>query len=63
MPPLIVWALGALGAILIGRWIANEARRRNAELRARQAEGVGRGEREQARTLERDPATGIYRPK
>jgi hypothetical protein len=63
MPPLIVWALGALGAILVGRWIANEARRRSAELRARRAEGVGRGEREQARTLERDPVTGIYRPK
>jgi len=62
MPPLIVWALGALGAIVAGRWIANEARRRNAELRARQAAGVGR-EREQARTLERDPLTGVYRPK
>src|ERR1700674_4827011 len=54
MPPLIVWALGGLGAMAAGRWIANEARRRSAELRARQAEGVGRGEREQARTLERD---------
>jgi hypothetical protein len=63
MPPLIVWALGALGAIVAGRWIANEARRRSAELRARQAEGVGRGEREQPRTLERDPLTGVYRPK
>ena len=63
MPPLIVWALGALGAIVVGRWIANEARRRSAELRARQAEGVGRGEREQARTLKRDPLTGVYRPK
>ena len=62
MPPLIVWALGALGAIVAGRWIANEARRRSAALRARQAEGVGR-EREQARTLERDPLTGVYRPK
>ena len=62
MPPLIVWALGALGAIVAGRWIANEARRRSAELRTRQAAGVGR-EREQARTLERDPLTGVYRPK
>ena len=62
MPPLIVWALGAFGAIVVGRWIANEARRRSAELRTRQAAGVGR-EREQARTLERDPLTGVYRPK
>jgi hypothetical protein len=62
MPPLIVWALGALGAVVVGRWIASEARRRSAELRARQAEGLAR-ERERAPTLERDPVTGIYRPK
>jgi len=62
MPPLIIWALGALGAFAVGRWIANEVRRRSAELQARQ-ETVGRAERDQARTLERDPATGIYRPK
>jgi hypothetical protein len=63
MPPLIVLALGALGAILIGRWLANAARRRRAEFGARQADGVGGAEREQAPTLERDPVTGIYRPK
>jgi hypothetical protein len=63
MPPLIVWALGALGAMVVGRWIANEVRRRGAELRAQQAEGVGRPERDRAPTLERDPVTGIYRPK
>ena len=62
MPPLIVWALGALCAVVVGRWIANEARRRSAELRARH-EGAGRAERGHARTLERDPVTGIYRPK
>jgi len=63
MPPLIVWALGALGALVLGRWIAAEARRRSAELRARRAEGVGPAERERAPTLRRDPVTGIYRPK
>ena len=62
MPPLIVLALGALGAMLIGRWIAHEAQRRSAELRARQAEAAGPSERE-VPTLQRDPATGIYRPK
>ena len=61
MPPLIVWALAAIGAVLVGRWITNEARRRS-EMRARQ-EGVGRAERDQARKLERDPVTGVYRPK
>jgi hypothetical protein len=63
MPPLIVLALGALGTILIGRWIAGEARRRSAEVRARQAEAGRRSEREETPTLERDPVTGIYRPK
>jgi hypothetical protein len=63
MPPLILWTLGALGAIVIGRWIANEARRWSAELGARQAERAGRAERDHAPTLERDPVTGIYRPK
>jgi hypothetical protein len=63
MPPLIVWALGLVGAFLVGRWIANEARRRSAELRARHAESAGKTERDRSRTLERDPVTGIYRPK
>jgi hypothetical protein len=58
MPPLIVWALGALGAVALGRWIAAEVRRRTAEVHARPAEGIERGTR-----LERDPVTGIYRPK
>jgi hypothetical protein len=58
MPPLIVWALGVLGAIALGRWIAGELRRRSAEVHVRQAEGLERGAR-----LERDPVTGIYRPK
>jgi hypothetical protein len=62
MPPLIVWALGLVGAFLVGRWIANEARRRSAELRARHAE-TAKTQRDHSRTLERDPVTGIYRPK
>ena len=62
MPPLILWALGALGAFVIVRWIASEARRRSAALRAR-AEGGGRAERDHTPTLERDPVTGVYRPK
>jgi hypothetical protein len=60
MPPLIVWALGVLSAVVAGRWIANEARRRTDELRARDADGSAHGP---ARTLERDPVTGVYRPK
>jgi len=63
MPPLIVWALGTLGAIVAGRWIASEARRRTAELRARETEGVPGAGPDAGRTLERDPVTGVYRPR
>lgn len=59
MPPLIVWALGVVGAIALARLIAREARRINAELHpATPAPTDG-----EAVTLERDPATGVYRPK
>jgi hypothetical protein len=61
MPPLIVWALGALGAAVLVRVIAREARRINAELHPRQPAPVD-GDTEAVR-LERDPKTGIYRPK
>jgi hypothetical protein len=58
MPPIILWALGAVGAAVIGRFVMKEARRINAELHP---EPVG-AERDVQR-LERDPKTGIYRPK
>ena len=62
MPPLILWAVGALGAAVAGRWLFNEARRVNAELHpSGSSEPVD--ERETIRKLERDPRTGIYRPK
>ena len=32
MPPVILWAVGALGAAFAGRWLFKEARRVNAEL-------------------------------
>ena len=61
MPPLILWALGAVGGAIAGRWLYREARRVNAELHPEQGRPVD--ERETARKLERDPQTGIYRPK
>jgi hypothetical protein len=63
MPPVIIWALGAIGALVVGRWLAREAQRIQAGLRARDAEPVDATGREEVRTLERDPVTGIYRPK
>jgi hypothetical protein len=59
MPPVILWAIGALGAAVAGRWLYREARRVNAELHPEQrpANEVEMGK------LERDPKTGVYRPK
>jgi hypothetical protein len=61
MPPLILWALGAAGAALAGRWLYKESRRVNAELHPDARSPVD--EREDVRKLERDPETGVYRPK
>jgi hypothetical protein len=62
MPPVIVWVIGMLAAVWIGRQIAREWRRLHAELRAKR-EPHERAGRDEMRTLERDPVTGIYRPK
>jgi hypothetical protein len=62
MPPLILWALGAVGAAVAGRWLYREARRVNAELH-RDEPPTPVDERASARKLERDPRTGVYRPK
>jgi hypothetical protein len=59
MPPLIVWALGVVGAVALARLIAREARRINAVLHPRAPVPSG----DEAIRLERDPETGVYRPK
>ncbi|MGU3496994.1 hypothetical protein ACLBXM_23375 [Xanthobacteraceae bacterium A53D] len=62
MPPFLLVALGALGAAALTKFIATENRRVNDILdKQRQAE-AGDGT-EPATQLERDPATGAYRPK
>jgi hypothetical protein len=60
MPPLIFWALGAIGAALAGRLLYRETQRVNAELHPDESDGA---QREAVDKLERDPATGIYRPR
>lgn len=58
MPPLILWALGAAAAAVIGRVLYRESQRINSELH-----GEPRAERgERGHKLERDPETGVYRP-
>jgi hypothetical protein len=62
MPPVVLWALGAIGATLVAKWLAREARRINAELHPEEPHPVDLG-RVKGRKLEQDPETGIYRPK
>jgi hypothetical protein len=60
MPPVILWALAAAGAAFAGHFLFRESRRVNSELHPDVPE---RDERATARPLERDPRTGVYRPK
>ncbi len=62
MPPVIVWAFGAIGAVLAGRWLVKEAKRINDELHPRDA-APPKAEREHMPKLEPDPDTGVYRPR
>lgn len=59
MPPVILVGLGLLGAAALGRLLVHESRRVNATLHPRNAPG----ERAGLQRLERDPDTGVYRPK
>lgn len=60
MPPFLVVALGAIGAAALAKLIASETRRVNEALdRRRKAQD---GDLKTVR-LERDPATGEYRPR
>ena len=59
MPPVIVFALGVLGAAATARWLYREGRRINAELHPTPAK-VGEAD---PVPLERDAKTGVYRPK
>ncbi|MCS0495040.1 hypothetical protein [Ancylobacter mangrovi] len=61
MPPVIVLALGAMGAAALVKLLARESRRVNAELDAtrREEEALRDGARP---SLRRDPASGEYRP-
>jgi hypothetical protein len=64
MPPLVVVALGALGGTMLVRWALREAQRINHELEAARLATVRErtGDQQRARTLRRDPVTGVYRP-
>lgn len=63
IPPLVIWALGALGVTALARVLVREHRRVNEELEAaRNSVLTEKTERARAPTLRRDPRTGVYRP-
>ena len=61
MPPVLVLALGMMGAAVLVRWCLKEAQRVNTELDGVRsaAEPV---DRDALPTLKHDPLTGEYRP-
>jgi hypothetical protein len=62
MPPLIVWAFGAIGAAVVAKWLVRQGRRVSTGLRPHAAGSGQAGEEDARPTLRRDPITGIYSP-
>jgi hypothetical protein len=62
IPPLFVWALGALGAAAVVKAVAKEWRRVNAELDEVKNAPAAEPAIEALPKLKRDPDTGVYRP-
>ena len=62
-PPLFVWALGVLGAAAAAKAAVTEWRRVNAELDKAEEGAELSPEAEAATKLQRDPETGVYRPR
>jgi hypothetical protein len=58
MPPLIVWLIGAAGAVIGAKLWSMAERKANEDL-----ERVRNAQEEDVRQLERDPVTGTYRPR
>jgi hypothetical protein len=61
IPTVVVWALGAVGAAVLAKYVKNEWQRVNAELHPRNtARATDNVDRARLPTLRRDPKTGIY---
>ncbi|MBX9773354.1 MAG: hypothetical protein K2Y71_02985 [Xanthobacteraceae bacterium] len=62
MPPLMKWAVAALGGAALVRWAVKEIRRVNEELeRVKAQPAMDAAARRRLPTLRRDPATGEWR--
>ena len=63
MPPLVIAALGAAGAVVLARFLVREGRRVNDLLDPHRAAPAKAASAEAPfERLERDPVTGAYRP-
>lgn len=58
MPPLLVWIIGAAGAVIGAKLWSMAEKKANEDL-----ERVRTEETDDVRKLERDPVTGTYRPR
>ena len=62
IPPLLKWALAALGGAAAARWVVREVRRINEEIdRVKAQPAMDAASRKSLPTLRRDPATGEWR--
>jgi hypothetical protein len=62
MPQALIMVLGAIGAAFAAKLLMKEWRRVNDELDRARAEPATAESRETLPKLQRDPATGEYRP-
>jgi hypothetical protein len=60
MPPAFLWALGAIGAALAAKLLADAGRKANRDLE--EVRNSAKDERTKIPTLERDPESGQYHP-
>jgi len=62
LPPLLRWALAAIGGAAITHWALREMRRVNEELdRVKAAPATDQAAQQQLPTLRRDPISGEWR--
>jgi hypothetical protein len=62
LPPVVAWTLAAVGAVVMVKLLSREWQRVNAELDRARPMRMTDPERATMPRLQRDPATGVYRP-
>ena len=62
LPPVVSWTLAAVGAIVMVKLLRREWQRVNTELDRARPVRVTDPDRARMPRLQRDPATGVYRP-